>query len=82
MGDIEGVGSANVAKVQDANRDHSPFWESFTWKFAESTSDRMDSILDTLLILSKLQVSITREVEITSALKFEDCNCRKRKINK
>jgi hypothetical protein len=23
-----------------------PFWESFTWKFTESTSDRMDSILD------------------------------------
>jgi hypothetical protein len=46
MRDIEGVGSANIAKVQDTNRDHSPFWESFTWKFAESTSDRMDSILD------------------------------------
>jgi hypothetical protein len=34
------------------------------------------------LILSKLQVPTTREVEITSGLKFEDCTCRKRKINK
>jgi hypothetical protein len=40
------------------------------WKFAESTPDRLNSILP-----------ITEAVEITSALKFEDCNCRKRKIN-
>jgi hypothetical protein len=30
-------------------------------------------------ILSKLQVPITREVEITSASKFENCNSRKGK---
>jgi hypothetical protein len=28
------------------NRDHSPFWESFTWKFAESRSDNSDSVVD------------------------------------
>jgi hypothetical protein len=52
MRDIEYLGSAIVLKV--TNRDHSPFWESFTWKFAESTSDIMDSIVD--FTLSKLQV--------------------------
>jgi hypothetical protein len=26
--------------------DHPRFWDSFTWKFAESTSDRMDNIVD------------------------------------
>jgi hypothetical protein len=46
-------------------------------EIAESTSDRLDSIID----FTKLQVPITREVEIYCALKFEDCNCRKRKIN-
>jgi hypothetical protein len=75
MRDIEYLGSAIVLKV--TNRDHSPFWESFTMKIAESSSDIMDSIVD--FTLSKLQVPTTREVEMTSALKFEDCNCRKKK---
>jgi hypothetical protein len=41
----------------------------------------MDSIV-VFTILSKPQVPITREVENISALKFEDFNGRKRKINK
>jgi hypothetical protein len=28
------------------NRDHSPSWESFTWRFAESTSDDLGSVVD------------------------------------
>jgi hypothetical protein len=43
------LGSPIVLKVRIlkiTNRHHSPFWESFTWKFAENTSDRMDSIVD------------------------------------
>jgi hypothetical protein len=47
--DIEDLGSAVVVKVQDTkitNGDHSPFWESFRGKFAESTSDRLNSIVD------------------------------------
>jgi hypothetical protein len=32
-------------------------------------------------IVVKVQVPITREVEITSALKFKNFNFRKRKIN-
>jgi hypothetical protein len=27
-----------------ANRDHLSFWESFIWKFAESTSDNLDNV--------------------------------------
>jgi hypothetical protein len=27
-------------------RDHSPFWESFTWKFVESTLDNLGSVVD------------------------------------
>jgi hypothetical protein len=48
-----------------------------------STSDRMTSIVDFANIIETYQyVPVTREVEINSILKFEDCNCRKRKINK
>jgi hypothetical protein len=39
MGDVDDLGSANLAKVQDVkitNRHPSPFWENFTWRFAES----------------------------------------------
>jgi hypothetical protein len=39
-------------------RDHSPFWESFTWKFVESTSDNLGSVVDftnIMKILSKYQ---------------------------
>jgi hypothetical protein len=46
---IEDCGSAILVKVQDTKTyksSHSPFWESFTWKFAESTSDNLDSIVD------------------------------------
>jgi hypothetical protein len=46
---IEDCGSAILVKVQDTKNyksSHSPFWESFTWKFAESTSDNLDSIVD------------------------------------
>jgi hypothetical protein len=28
------------------NRDRSPFWESFMWKFAQSTSNILNSIVD------------------------------------
>jgi hypothetical protein len=35
MIDIEDLGSAIVVKVQDTENYKSPFWESFTWKFAE-----------------------------------------------
>jgi hypothetical protein len=48
MRDIEGLDSAVVVKVQDTKNCKSrsfTFWESVTWKFAESTSDRMDSIV-------------------------------------
>jgi hypothetical protein len=50
MRDIEGFGlcyrSKNFRILKITNPDHSPLWESFTWKFAESTSDRMDSIVN------------------------------------
>jgi hypothetical protein len=43
----------------------------------------MTSIVDFANIIETYQyVPVTREVEINSILKFEDCNCRKRKINK
>jgi hypothetical protein len=46
MGDIEDLGSANLVNVlKITNRHHSPFWESFTWKFAETTSDNLDSVV-------------------------------------
>jgi hypothetical protein len=46
MGEIEDFDSAILVKVRIlkiTNRDYSPFWESFSWKFAESTSDNLDS---------------------------------------
>jgi hypothetical protein len=49
MRGIEDLGSAILVKVgirKITNRDHSPLWESFTWKFAESTSDNLDSVVD------------------------------------
>jgi hypothetical protein len=46
MRDIEDLGSAILVPVKITNRDHSPLWESFTWKFAETTSDNLDSIVD------------------------------------
>jgi hypothetical protein len=59
------------------------------WKFAESISDNyLDSVVDfTNFIETSCTNNITREVGITGALKFknckfENCNCRKRKINK
>jgi hypothetical protein len=39
MGDVDNLDSANLVKVQDlkiTKRDPSPFWENFTWRFAES----------------------------------------------
>jgi hypothetical protein len=46
MGDIKDLGSAILVKAQDTrNHDHSPFCESFTWKFTESTSDNLDSVV-------------------------------------
>jgi hypothetical protein len=43
MGDIEDLDSVILVKV---HRDQSPFWESFTWRFAESTSDNLGSVED------------------------------------
>jgi hypothetical protein len=46
---VENVLENERVKVQDTKNyksSHSPFWESFTWKFAESTSDNLDSIVD------------------------------------
>jgi hypothetical protein len=43
------MGSAILVKIRILNiinRDHPRFWDSFTWKFAESTSDRMDNTVD------------------------------------
>jgi hypothetical protein len=47
MRDIEDLGSAIVVKVQDT-KNYKSFiiLGKFTWKFAESTSDRMDSSID------------------------------------
>jgi hypothetical protein len=44
------------------------FWESFTWKFAESALDNLDSIADfTSIIKTSSTNNITREVGITWA---------------
>jgi hypothetical protein len=61
MGDIDDLGYTNLVKVQDlkiTNRDRSPFWENFTWKFAERTSDNFGSVVDftnSMKISSKYQ---------------------------
>jgi hypothetical protein len=57
------------------NRDHSPFWESFTRKFAESTSDKLHSIVEFTNIIDTSSTNniTTGEAEITGALKFENC---------
>jgi hypothetical protein len=45
------------------NRDNSPFWESFIWKFAESTSDNLDSVVDFTNIMETSSTNnVTREV--------------------
>jgi hypothetical protein len=49
MVEIEDLGSAILVKVQDlkiTNLDHSPFWKSFTWRFFETTSDNLGSVID------------------------------------
>jgi hypothetical protein len=79
MVEIEDLGSASLLKVQDlkiTNLDHSPFWESFTWRFSESTSDNLGSVVDLTNIMetSVPIIHITKEVGITVALKFENCN--------
>jgi hypothetical protein len=51
------------------------------WKFAESTSNRLNSIVNFTNIIETSSTK-AKEVEITSALKLKDCNYRKRKINK
>jgi hypothetical protein len=72
MRDIEDLSFAILIKVQDTENykwSHSPFWKSFTWKFPESTSRNLDSVVD----FTSITNNITREVEITGALKFENC---------
>jgi hypothetical protein len=57
------------------NRDYSPFWESFTWKFTESTSDNSDSVVDfTNIMQTSSTNNVTKEVGIIGVLKFENCN--------
>jgi hypothetical protein len=78
MGDIEDLGSAILVNVQDlkiTNCDHSPFWENFTWRFAESTSDNLGRLVDfrTIMKISSTNY-IRKEVGITVPLKFENCN--------
>jgi hypothetical protein len=69
-----GIKIQDTKKRKITNRDHSPFWVSFTWKFAESTSNNLDTVLDfTNIIETSGTNNITREVGITGALKFENC---------
>jgi hypothetical protein len=49
MGDVDDLGSANLVKVQDlkiTNRDRSPFWENFTWRFAESRYSPTETLVE------------------------------------
>jgi hypothetical protein len=49
MGDVDDLGSANLVKVQDVkitNRDPSPFWENFTWRFAESRYSPTETLVE------------------------------------
>jgi hypothetical protein len=74
MGDIEDLDSAilvftellfRILKI--TNRDHPLSWETFTWRFSESTSDNLGIVVD-------FTNNITREVGITVAFKLENCN--------